>query len=99
MERPWSYFKKAQRHDQSNDVRSSVILVSMLYLIALFQAVQWSYLRKFSGMTKVMTPDHRSSVLSEAISHYADKSISNIGMHVILGSTIPSGAIPAHPSP
>lgn len=40
----------------------------------------WSYLRKFSGMTKVMTPDHRASVLSQAIAHYADKNVCNIGM-------------------
>ena len=39
----------------------------------------WSYLRKFSGMTKVMTPEHRASILSHAIVHYAEKNIANLG--------------------
>ena len=39
----------------------------------------WSYLRRFSGMTKVMTPEHRSSVLSQGLAHYCRKKVSNIG--------------------
>ena len=39
----------------------------------------WSYLRKFGQMTKVMTPERRLLVLSEALAHYAQKSISGLG--------------------
>ena len=30
----------------------------------------WSYLRKFSGMTKQMTASHRIDVLEAALDHY-----------------------------
>ena len=39
----------------------------------------WSYLRRFSRMTKEMRPSHRIDVLTDAIVYYAQKSILNIG--------------------
>lgn len=43
----------------------------------------WSYLRRFSRMTKEMRPSHRIDVLSDAIFFYAKKSISNLGKYQI----------------
>ena len=39
----------------------------------------WSYLRRFSRMTKEMRPSHRIDVLTDALVYYAQKSISSIG--------------------
>lgn len=39
----------------------------------------WSYLRRFSTMTKEMRPSHRIDVLTDAILFYAQKSSSNLG--------------------
>ena len=39
----------------------------------------WSYLRKFSVITKEMTPVHRDSLLSDALSHYRDSKIESLG--------------------
>ena len=39
----------------------------------------WSFLRRFSRMTKEMRPSHRVDVLTDAIVYYAQKSVSNIG--------------------
>ena len=39
----------------------------------------WSYLRRFSRMTKEMRPSHRIDVLTDALIYHAHKSISNIG--------------------
>ena len=38
----------------------------------------WSYLRKFSGMTKQMLPENRVDTLSEALQYYARKVISKL---------------------
>lgn len=39
----------------------------------------WSYLRRFSRMTKEMRPSHRIDVLSDAIIYYRQKTVNNIG--------------------
>ena len=39
----------------------------------------WSYLRRFSAMTKEMRPSHRMDVLTDAVLFYAHKSSSNMG--------------------
>ena len=41
----------------------------------------WSYLRRFSRMTKEMRPSHRIDVLSDAIIYYRQKAVNNIGNH------------------
>ena len=41
----------------------------------------WSYLRRFSHMTKEMRPSHRIDVLSDAIIYYRQKAVNNIGNH------------------
>ena len=40
----------------------------------------WSYLRRFSRMTKEMRPSHRVDVLSDAIIYYRQKAVNNIGI-------------------
>ena len=40
----------------------------------------WSYLRRFSKMTKEMTPSHRIDVLSDALLHYAETSALSLGI-------------------
>ena len=40
----------------------------------------WSYLRRFSSMTKEMRPSHRIDVLSDALHYYGRKSAANISM-------------------
>ena len=39
----------------------------------------WSYLRRFSRMTKEMRPSHRIDILTDAIIYYREKRIGNIG--------------------
>lgn len=39
----------------------------------------WSYLQKFSPMTKEMRPSHRIDVLSDALKYYSHKAISGLG--------------------
>ena len=39
----------------------------------------WSYLRKFSYMTKETKPNRRTDILSEALLHYARRMLSNQG--------------------
>lgn len=38
----------------------------------------WSYLRRFSAMTKEMHPSHRINVLSDALEYYGQKSAENL---------------------
>ena len=38
----------------------------------------WSYLRRFSAMTKEMHPSHRIDVLSDALTYYCQKSARNL---------------------
>ena len=40
----------------------------------------WSYLRRFSAMTKEMRPAHRVDVLSHALLHYSRYACDNIGL-------------------
>ena len=40
----------------------------------------WSYLRRFSTMTKEMRPSHRIDILTDALRYYGRKSARNIGM-------------------
>ena len=42
----------------------------------------WSYLRRFSAMTKEMHPSHRIDVLSDALTYYCQKSARNICIYV-----------------
>lgn len=42
----------------------------------------WSYLRRFSSMTKEMRPTHRIDVLSDALHYYGRKSAGNISMFI-----------------
>ena len=42
----------------------------------------WSYLRRFSRMTKEMRPSHRVDILTDAILYYHQKGIDNIGMRL-----------------
>ena len=44
----------------------------------------WSYLRRFSRMTKEMRPSHRIDILTDAIIYYRQKRIDNIGTAYIL---------------
>ena len=46
----------------------------------------WSYLRRFSRMTKEMRPSHRIDVLTDAIIYYRWKAVNNIGNYDILHS-------------
>ena len=39
----------------------------------------WSYLRKFSSITKEMTPSHREDLLTDALMHYGRRKITEIG--------------------
>ena len=39
----------------------------------------WSYMRRFSAMTKEMRPSHRIDVLTDAIVFYAKKTVTNFG--------------------
>lgn len=38
----------------------------------------WSYLRRFSRMTKEMRPSHRIDVLTDALLHYAQQAIKRL---------------------
>ncbi|CAI8020679.1 hypothetical protein GBAR_LOCUS12350 [Geodia barretti] len=40
----------------------------------------WSYLRRFSAMTKEMRPSHRIDVLTDALLHYARRTARNMSM-------------------
>ncbi len=40
----------------------------------------WSYLRRFSKMTKEMRPSHRIDILSDALLHYGRQSASNLSV-------------------
>ena len=40
----------------------------------------WSYLRRFSTMTKEMRPAHRIDVLTHALLHYGRYASENIGL-------------------
>ena len=39
----------------------------------------WAYLRKFSTITKEMTPVHRDSLLSDGLSHFRSSKIESLG--------------------
>ena len=39
----------------------------------------WSFLRRFSTITKEMTPAHRESLLNEALSYYQQRKIDALG--------------------
>ncbi len=39
----------------------------------------WSYLRFFAPITKEQTLSHRTDLLTDALLHYAEKKISNLG--------------------
>ena len=39
----------------------------------------WSYLRRFSRMTKEMRPSHRVDVLTHALAHYARRTTQKMG--------------------
>lgn len=41
----------------------------------------WSYLRRFSRMTKEMRPAHREDVLSHAMLYYCQKKTERMGEH------------------
>ena len=43
----------------------------------------WSFLRRFSKMTKEMRPSHRIDVLSDAILHYGRHCKDNLGLYYI----------------
>ena len=47
----------------------------------------WSYLRRFSRMTKEMRPSHRIDILSDAIIYYHQKAVNNIGNHMHIKCT------------
>ena len=40
----------------------------------------WAYLRKFSTITKEMTPVHRDSLLNEALSFHRSKKLESLGL-------------------
>lgn len=44
----------------------------------------WSYLRRFSRMTKEMRPAHRTDVLCHALIYYGYKTKQKLGMCIIL---------------
>lgn len=39
----------------------------------------WAYLRRFSAITKEMTPSHRVDVLTDALDHFRERKISQLG--------------------
>ncbi len=41
----------------------------------------WSFLRRFSFVTKEMSPAHRVDLLTEALLHYASKKNEDIGKY------------------
>ena len=41
----------------------------------------WSFLRRFSKMTKEMQPSHRIDVLTDALLYYSKRSAKNISMY------------------
>ena len=43
----------------------------------------WSYLRRFSRMTKEMRPSHRTDVLSHALLYYGNKTKQKLGMFLL----------------
>ena len=43
----------------------------------------WSYLRKFSRITKEMTPVHRDSLLCEALAYHRCKKLESLGLNTI----------------
>ena len=43
----------------------------------------WSFLQRFSKMTKEMRPSHRTDVLSHALAHYGGKN--KIGIIILYG--------------
>ena len=43
----------------------------------------WSYLRRYSKMTKEMRPSHRIDVLSHALAHYGWKKKEKLGTQVM----------------
>ncbi|KAK6181329.1 hypothetical protein SNE40_009207 [Patella caerulea] len=44
----------------------------------------WSYLRRFKSITKEMSYDNRSDLLTESLLHHSDKVISNIGKRLFV---------------
>ena len=44
----------------------------------------WSYMRRFSFMTKEMTPSHRVDLLTDALLHYRQKKIVDIGKNSLI---------------
>lgn len=44
----------------------------------------WSFLGRFSSMTKEMSPANRTDSLSDAILHYASKKSAKLGMHSVI---------------
>lgn len=43
----------------------------------------WSYLRRFSHMTKEMRPSHRIDVLTHALLHYAERTTAKLGIIIL----------------
>lgn len=43
----------------------------------------WSYLRRFSRMTKEMRPSHRVDVLSDALLYYGRQSANNLSTYIM----------------
>ena len=43
----------------------------------------WSYLRRFSSITKEMTPSHREDLLTEALLHYSHRKCADIGNIIV----------------
>ncbi|XP_038062631.1 uncharacterized protein LOC119733127 [Patiria miniata] len=44
----------------------------------------WSYLRRFSSITKEMTPAHREDLLTDALLHYSRRKRADIGSSLVL---------------
>jgi len=42
----------------------------------------WSYLRRFSAITKEMKPEHRTDLLNDALCHYGVKLRKKLGKYV-----------------
>ncbi|XP_035699509.1 uncharacterized protein LOC118432096 isoform X2 [Branchiostoma floridae] len=43
----------------------------------------WSFLRRFSSITKEMTPSHRTDLLTDALLHYARRKVSDMPMSIM----------------